>query len=117
VPTGPQVTYSFGSGITVTVANQTATLQTGLTSVTLNVTAQTSVAPGLYNLTVVNPDCTVVIFGNAIQVNASAAAAPAPAPKPLTPPKAATPQPTGAATPARPAAKTKSGTGSSTPTS
>jgi len=81
---GPGVTYSFGSGITVTVANPPSTLKTGLSTVTLTVTAQTTVTPGLYNLTVVNADCSVVIFGNAIQVNpgtsatlASGAATPA----------------------------------------
>ena len=116
VPSGPQVTYSFGSGITVTVANQTGTLQTGLSSVTLNVTAQTSVTPGLYNLTVVNPDCTVIIFGNAIQVTAPAAT-PAPAAKQASQAKAAAAQITGGGpAAAKTTSKTKQGTGS-TPTS
>jgi hypothetical protein len=81
VATGPQVTYSFGPGIAAVVTNPapTGSLQTGLTSVTLNVTAQTSVPPGIYNLTVVDADCSVVIFPNAIQVVAAAAAATAPA--------------------------------------
>jgi hypothetical protein len=70
---GPGVTYSFGSGITVTVSGQTGALQTGLSSVTLAVTAQPTAAPGVYNLTIVNPECSVVVFGNAINVNAPAA--------------------------------------------
>jgi hypothetical protein len=116
VPTGPQVTYSFGSGITVSVANQTGTLQTGLAAVTLNVTAQSGVAPGLYNLTVVNPDCAVIIFGNAIQVTASAAAFAPTSKHVLQPNSVATPAARRGATPAKPAAKTKTSTGS-TPTS
>jgi hypothetical protein len=99
VPSGPQVTYSFGSGITVTVANQTGSLQAGLGSVTLNVTAQTSVTPGIYNLTVVNPDCSVTIFGNAIQVTAPTAANFAPAANQTNQGKAATAQTTGRVTP------------------
>lgn len=69
---GPNVTYSFGAGISVKVTTATGT---GLTSVNLTVTAATTVNPGLYNLTVVNADCSVVIFGNAIQVVALAAVA------------------------------------------
>lgn len=68
--TGPGVTYSFGSGITVSVAGQTSTLQTGLSSVSLTVTAQTTANPGTYNLTVKNADCSVAIFANAITVSA-----------------------------------------------
>lgn len=70
---GPGVTYSFGSGITVTVTGQTGSLKTGLNSVILTVTAQPTASPGPYNLTIVNADCSVVIFGNAINVNPPAA--------------------------------------------
>lgn len=98
---GPGITYSFGSGITVTVSGQTATLQTGLSSVTLNVVAQPSASPGTYNLTIVNADCSVVIVGNAIQVSAAAAAlartsaavVKPPSPKPSRPPRTAGPKP------------------------
>ncbi len=84
--TGPQVTYSFGPGIQVTVLGQTAALQT-VTAVNLNVMAETSVTPGPYNLTIVNADCSVVIYPNAIQVvppgtsSTTTAAADAKAPK------------------------------------
>jgi hypothetical protein len=70
VPTGPQVTYSFGPGIQVTVQGQTAALQKDLGTVNLTVVAETSVLPGSYNLTIVNADCSVVIVPNAIQVTA-----------------------------------------------
>jgi|HubBroStandDraft_3_1064219.scaffolds.fasta_scaffold18848_2 hypothetical protein len=76
---GPGVTYSFGPGILVAVSGQTAALQTGLTSVTLTVTAQTSAAPGIYSLTVVNADCSSFVFSNAVQVVASGSAAATPA--------------------------------------
>ena len=65
---GPKVAYSFGPGISVSVANQKSDLQTKLSTVSLGVSAQTSVNPGLYNLTVVNADCSVVIYPNAIRV-------------------------------------------------
>ncbi|HYB76584.1 MAG TPA: hypothetical protein VEE85_00155 [Candidatus Bathyarchaeia archaeon] len=68
VATGPQVIYSFGAGITVSVSGQTGVLQTGQDSVNLTVEAQTNVQPGPYNLTIVNADCGVVIVPNAIQV-------------------------------------------------
>jgi hypothetical protein len=76
VPTGPQVSYTFGPGISaaVTTPAPTGSLQSGLNSVTLSVSAQTSVSPGIYNLTVVNADCSVVIFGNALQVVAATSA-------------------------------------------
>ncbi len=76
---GPGVTYSFGPGILVVVSGQTAALQTGLTSVTLTVTAQTGAVPGIYTLTVVNADCSSFVFSNAVQVVASGSAAAAPA--------------------------------------
>lgn len=60
--TGANVTYSFGAGITVTNTKPTAT------GVNLTVEAATSVAPGPYNLTIINPDCSVVIWPNAINV-------------------------------------------------
>ena len=66
--TGQVFAYSFGPGISVSVANQKSNLQTKLSTVSLGVSAQTSVNPGLYNLTVVNEDCSVVIYPNAIQV-------------------------------------------------
>ena len=71
---GPKVAYSFGPGISVRVGNQTVGLQTGLTSVQLTVLAQTNVTPGIYNLTIINADCSVVLFGNAIQVMAATGA-------------------------------------------
>jgi hypothetical protein len=82
VASGPQVSYSFGPGFTVAVSSPapTSLLQTGLSSVTLNVTAQTTVSQGAYNLTVVNADCSVVISGNAIQVAAATASTATPAP-------------------------------------
>jgi len=80
VATGPQVTYSFGTGITavVTTPAPTSSLQTGLTSVALNITADASVSAGVYNLTVVNADCSVVISANAINVVSAAVSAFAP---------------------------------------
>lgn len=76
---GPGVTYSFAPGVLVTPSGQTAALQTGLTSVTLTVTAQTSAVPGTYSLTVINADCSSFVFPKAIQVVVSGSVAAAPA--------------------------------------
>jgi len=64
---GPDVTYSFGSGITVTQPTP-ASPQLPLSSVALTVVAQPNVTPGSYNLTIVNPDCSVVVVGGALNV-------------------------------------------------
>ena len=103
---GPQVTYSFGPGIAVTVGSQTQALQTGLTSVSLTVIAQSTVKAGVYNLTVVNADCSVVIYPNAIQVVAQTGAAVAAVTAgQAAPQKAAAASTTG--TPQKPATKAK----------
>lgn len=99
---GSQVSYSFAPGISVSVSNQTPALQTGLTSVQLSVTAQTTVNPGMYNLTVVNADCSVFVLGNAIQVLSAASPAAAGA---LSQSKAVNP---GGAAPSDPGAKQSS---------
>jgi len=67
---GANVTYSFGSGITVTQPTS-ANPQPPLSSVVLSVIAQPNASLGLYNLTIVNPDCSVVIVGGALNVGAS----------------------------------------------
>jgi hypothetical protein len=80
---GPQVTYSFGPGITVTVQpppSTTGGLQTGLGTINLSVIAQPTVPLGQYNLMVVNADCSVVYYGSAIQVIAASAPAATAAP-------------------------------------
>jgi hypothetical protein len=108
--TGPGVIYSFGPGITVTVSGQTSTLQTGLSSVSLTVTAQTTAVPGNYNLTVVNADCSSAIFANAITVVAASSAAQLPpggAAKPAKPVSAAAAPGGVSAAPATPLAPEK----------
>jgi hypothetical protein len=91
---GPGVTYSVGSGITVNVSGQTGSLQTGLSSVTLTVIAQTTASSGNYNLTIVNADCSVVIFGNAINVGTTSAIGGLAKAKPAAAPAAPRPKPT-----------------------
>ena len=63
---GPSVTYTFGTGITVTKSSQT-----GANTVTLTIVAQQTVSTGKYNLTIINADCSVVVVGDALQVEGS----------------------------------------------
>jgi hypothetical protein len=114
LPSGPQPTYSFGSGIAVSVSGQTNALLTGQASVSINVTALAGASPGIYNLTVVNADCSVVVFGNAIQVVAPgtpSALVAAPTPPPTTNLGGNTARSAGAA--ARPAAAQRAAVASS----
>lgn len=62
---GANVIYSFGAGITATINTATSTA----TAVNLTVVAAPYVQTGQTpSLTVINPDCSVVVFGNAIQI-------------------------------------------------
>lgn len=67
---GPDVTYSFGPGVTVTVTSPTPTaqLQDDQPSVTLSVTASNSVT-GPRPLTIINADCSTYVVSPAIQVS------------------------------------------------
>jgi hypothetical protein len=76
-----KATYSFGPGVTATVAPPASGQPTtGLSTVTLNVTAASNAAPGYRNLVVQNADCSTAMLPNVIQVAASTSSSAAPAP-------------------------------------
>ncbi|HXM09959.1 MAG TPA: hypothetical protein VN946_08450 [Terriglobales bacterium] len=82
-------TYSVAPGVTAqVVVPASGQPTTGLTTVTLNVTAAATATPGTYNLTVTNADCNTFIFANAVTVvapsNASATSGSPSAPTGLT---------------------------------
>jgi hypothetical protein len=58
------------------------------------VIAQTTASSGNYNLTIVNADCSVVIFGNAINVGTTSAIGGLAKAKPAAAPAAPRPKPT-----------------------